>query len=263
MHIVVALKQVHDPNTPAVLLKIAKDGKALELPAGMSPIMNGYDANALEAGLALKEMHGGIVTVLSVGDESSKNCLRRAIGMGADKGVHISGPAGLACDSDATAKRLGAAIRKLPPVDLILCGRQASDTDAGQVLFLLAEDLELPAVSPIKHIHAAEAGSAIVERIADSGSQRLRVQLPAVLGVSNEINKPRPVPLKGVMLAKKAEIPTWSLTELGIEEPQPALILRRLSIEPQAETRAELIVAGSAHAAGRALADRLRQEGMI
>lgn len=263
MHIVVTVKQVFDPNTPPVLFKIGKDGTTLDLPAGMSQIMNGYDANALEAALALKDKHGSTVTVLSVGDQSSKNCLRRAIGMGADRGVHITGPTGLACDGALIATLLGAAIRKLGSVDLILCGRQASDTDAGQVPLLLAEELGVPAVTPVKRIHEADGHSAVVDRIGDGCTQRLRVQLPALFGVSNEINKPRPAPLKGVMLAKKAEIPTWTHSDLGIESPRPALTLRRLYIEPPVETRAEMVVAESARAAGRALADRLRQEGMI
>lgn len=263
MHIVATLKQVYDPNTPPVLLKIGKDGKTLELPAGMSQIMNGYDANAVEEALKLKEKHGGTVTVLSVGDDSSKSCLRRAIGMGADKAVHISGPTGLTGDSHSIAKLLSAAIRKLPPVDLILCGRQASDTDSGQVLLFLAEELGFPALSPVRRIHGIDGGLAIVDRIADGGSQRVRVSLPALFGISNEINKPRPASLKGVMLAKKAEIPSWTPAELGMEEPQPAMILRRLYIEPPAETRAELIAADSGRAAGKALADKLHQEGMI
>ena len=262
MHIVVTLKQVYDPNTPAVLLKIGKDGRTVELPAGMSQIMNGYDANAVEAALALKGRNGGTITVLSVGDESSKNGLRRAIGMGADKGVHIAGPTGLAADSAVVAALLAAAIRKLGPVDLILCGRQASDTDAGQVPFLLAEELGLPAVSPAKEIRAVEDGAVIVDRIADGSTQRLQASLPALIGVSNEINKPRPVPLKGVMLAKKAEIPTWVSADLAVDE-QPALALRRLYIVPPPEARAEMIAAETARAAGSALAERLHREGMI
>ena len=262
MHIVVTLKQVYDPNTPAVLLRIGKDGRTVELPAGMSQIMNGYDANAVEAALALKEKHGGAITVLSVGDESCKNALRRAIGMGADRGVHVAGPTGLAADSAIVAALLAAAVRKLGPVDLILCGRQASDTDAGQVPFLLAGELGLPAMSPVKEIRDVEAGAITIDRIADGCTQRLRALLPALLGVSNEINKPRPVPLKGVMLAKKAEIPTWTSADLAVDA-QPALALRRLYIEPPAETRAELIAAETARAAGGALAERLHREGMI
>lgn len=262
MQIVVTLKQVFDPNMPSVLLKIGKDGRTLELPAGMSQIMNGYDANAVEAALALKDKTRGSITVLSVGDETCKNALRRAIGMGADKGVHLAGPTGLSADSALVATLLAAAIRRLGPVDLILCGRQASDTDAGQVPFLLAEALGFPAVSPVKEIRGVESGAITVDRIGDGVTQRLRVELPALLGVSNEINKPRPVPLKGVMLAKKAEIPTWSAADLAIDT-VPALTLRRLYIEPPVETRAELIAADTARAAGGALAERLHREGLI
>src|SRR5262249_43255040 len=114
-----------------------------------------------------------------------------------------------------------------------------------------------------KHIHGVDGDSAIVDRIGDGCTQRLQVKLPALLGISNEINKPRPAPLKAVMLAKKAEIPTWTHGDLGIAAPQPAETLRRPFIEPPVETRAEMIVADSARAAGRALAERLRLEGMI
>ena len=263
MHIVVTVKPVVDPNTPPALFRIGNDGTTLELGAGISQIMNGCDANAVEAALALKEMHGGSITVLSVGGEPSKSCLRRAIGMGADRGVQIEGPGGLACDSALIAKLLGKAIRKLGPVNLILCGRQASDTDAGQVPLLLAEELKIAAASPIQRIHAVDEQAIVVDRIGDDCTQRLRVQFPAVLGISNELNKPRPAPLKGVMLAKKAEIPCWSQRDLGVEDLKPGLMLRRLFIEQPANKRAEFIVAESEQAAGSALADRLRMEGMI
>jgi electron transfer flavoprotein beta subunit len=262
VHFVVPLKQVFDPNTPPVQLRIGADGRSLELPSGASPIMNGYDANAVEAAIALKEKHGGTLTVLSAGDESCKNALRRALAMGADRAVHVAGPNGLAADSILVAALLAGAIRKLPPVDLILCGRAASDTDAGQVPLLLAVALDLPAVLPVRAI-SLEDGAATADRIAEGATQRLEVKLPALLCVSNEINKPRPTPLKGVMLAKKAEIPSWTAGDLGLDEARPALVLRRLSFPPVTETRAELIAAGNAAAAGIALANRLRQERMI
>jgi electron transfer flavoprotein beta subunit len=262
MHIIVALKQVFDPNTPIVQLRIGADGRSIELPSGMSPVLNGYDANAVEAAVALKEKHGGSVTALSVGDESCKSALRRAIGMGADRGVHIAGPVGLASDSIQVAALLAAAIRKLP-FDLILCGRQASDTDAAQVPLLLAAGLDVPGVVPVKAILQDGEKTLLVDRIADGATQKLRVVLPAVLGISNEINKPRTASLKGVMLAKKAEVPTWTAADLAIPEPEPGLVLRRVSIPAPPEGRAELIAAASGSAAGTALADRLRQEGMI
>ena len=263
MHVVVPLKQVFDPNTPIVQLRISADGRSLELPSGLSPVMNGYDANAVEAAIALKEKHGGSVTVLSVGNETSKNALRRAIGMGADRAVHIMGPVGLASDSTQVAALLTAAIRKLPPTELVLCGRQASDTDAGQVPLLLAAALGFASAVPVKSIVPDGNDGFVVERIADGITQRLRVPTPAVVGVSNEINKPRVASLKGVMQAKKAEIPTWTPEELGLADLEPSLTLLRVSFPKAPDTRAEVIEGASAPAAGAALADRLRQEGMI
>jgi electron transfer flavoprotein beta subunit len=263
MHIVVPLKQVFDPNTPMVQIRIGADERSLELPSGLGPVMNGYDANAVEAAISLKERHGGSVTVLSVGDEGAKHGLRRALGMGADCGIHIQGPAGLAADSAQVAALLTAAMRKLPAIELILCGRQASDTDAGQVPLLLAAHLGFASAVPIKSITPDGSDGFVVERIADGITQRLWLPRPAVVGVSNEINKPRVASLKGVMLAKKAEIPTWSAADLGLADTQPALILRRVSIPVARDIRAEVIAGASAPAAGAALADRLRQEGMI
>jgi electron transfer flavoprotein beta subunit len=263
MHVVVPLKQVFDPNTPIVQLRISADGRSLTLPSGMSPVMNGYDANAVEAAISLKEKHGGSVTVLSVGDETSKNAMRRAIGMGANRAVHIAGPVGLASDSAHVAALLTAAIRKLPSTELILCGRQASDTDAGQVPLLLAAALGFASAVPVKSVAPDGDDGFVVERIGDGITQRLRVPAPAVIGVSSEINKPRVASLKGVMLAKKAEIPTWTTEELGLVDAQPALILQRVSIPEAPDTRAEVITGASPPAAGAALADRLRKEGMI
>jgi electron transfer flavoprotein beta subunit len=263
MHIVVTLKQVHDPNTPPVLLKIGIDGKSLELPAGMTPILNGYDVNAVEEAIKIKEKLGGTVTVLSVGDESMKTHLRRAIAMGADSAVLVAGPTGLVGDSHVVATFLAAAIKKLPPTDLVLCGRQSSDTDAGQVPFILAEKLGIPTLSPIRHIPEIALASITVDRLADEGTQRVRAILPVLLGISGEINKPRAASLKGVMQSKKAEIPTWSQRDLNIEVLTPALTLRRLYIENETVAPAEIITAASVREAGRALADRLHQEGML
>jgi electron transfer flavoprotein beta subunit len=263
MHIIVPLKQVLDPNTPVVQLRIGAEGRSIELPSGMSPVMNGYDANAVEAAVALKEKHGGSVTALSVGDETSKNALRRAVSMGADRAIHIAGPTGLAADSVQVAALLAAAIRRLPQFDLILCGRQASDTDAGQVPQLLAAALDLPCVTPVKAIVSDGDSAILVDRIADGAIQKLRVELPAAFGVSNEINKPRTASLKGVMLAKKADVPTWTAADIGASDVESGLVLRRVTIPTPPQGRAELIAAASASAAGAALADRLRQEGMI
>src|SRR5262249_38910632 len=132
-------------------------GKRIVSPFGIPPVMNGYDANALEEALRLKEKLGGKVTALGLGDDSSRESLKRAIAMGADNAILINDPALLDADAAGTGKALAAAIRKIGAFDLILSGRQASDTDGGQVLHWVAQTLGLPSVSPVAKIESAEA----------------------------------------------------------------------------------------------------------
>lgn len=263
MHIVVTLKQVHDPNTSAERLVLGADGKSLTNPAGVSDVANGYDVNAVEEALKIREAVGGSVTVLGVGSEALKAHLRRAIAMGADKALHIEGAGGIDSDPAPVAALLAAAIRTLAPIDLVLCGRQSSDTDNGQVLFRLAEQLGLSAVSPVKRIVEVTLASVCVERLTDDGVQRIRSPLPVLLGISNEANKPRSPSLKGVMNSKKAEIPTVKPADVGVELPAPSMVLRRVYFPKVSTARAEMISAGDGAAAGRALADRLHEEGVI
>lgn len=261
MHIVVTLKQVHDPNIPASFMVVGRDGKSLALHSAASFVLNAYDANAVEEAIRIKEKHGGSVTVVSVGDNGSIGHIRRAIAMGADRGIHVEGPVGIDCDPQVTATLIHAALQKIEPADLVLCGRQASDTDAGQVPFLLAERLGIAAISPVSAIASVADNELVVDRIADGGLQRFKAALPLLLGVSNEINKPRAPGLKGVMQSKKAEVPSWTLADLGIDAPAPALRLEELALTEQPILEAEIIAAASAAEAGRALADRLKSEG--
>src|SRR5438445_12430382 len=150
MDIVVTIKQVPDPDIPPTHFKVDEAAKKVIPPAGVSPVMNGYDAHALEAALRLKEQLGGKVTVISLGGDSARDSLKRAIAMGADAAVHINDPALNEADSSITAHALAAAIKKLERFDLVLSGRQASDTDGGQVHLGVATLLGMAAVSPIQ-----------------------------------------------------------------------------------------------------------------
>lgn len=149
MKIIVTVKQVPDPDIPPTHFKVDEAARKVVQPSGVAPVMNGYDGNALEAALRLKEKHGGTVTVLTVGGAEARDTLKRAIAMGADSAVHVNDPALADADSATTATVLAAAIRKVGEYDLILAGRQASDTDAGQVPLGVAELLGLPSVAPV------------------------------------------------------------------------------------------------------------------
>jgi electron transfer flavoprotein beta subunit len=260
MHILVTMKQVHDANTPQEFLTPG-DGGNVEYHSATSFVLNAYDSNAIEEAIQIKEKVGGSVTVVIVGGGDSVAYIRRAIAMGADAGVHIAGPEGLKGDPMAIAALIAAAVAKLNPVDLVLCGRQASDTDGGQTHFYLAEALGMPAVSPVVAVSPANNGTLIVDRVGDGGVQRLSVSLPALLGVSNEINNPRAASLKGVMLSKKAVVPTWTTDDLEVSMPTAGSTLVAVNRVERPRLSAEIIAGASGSDMGRALADRLHEEG--
>src|SRR5215467_1657454 len=262
MDIVVTVKQVPDPDIPPTHFKIDEAAKKVVPPAGVAPVMNGYDANALEAALRLKEQLGGKVTVVSLGPDAARDTLKRAIAMGADAAIHVNDPALNEADSTTTALALAAAIKTIEHFDLVLSGRQASDTDGGQVHLGIAQHLGLPAVSPIQKIEEASDESVVAERIVEDGYQRLKIKLPALLGVSSEMNEPRYPPLKGIMAAGRAQIPVLTAADLGLGEASPKVQLRRLYVETR-EAKVELIQADSLEEAGKQLADKLREARLV
>lgn len=262
MDIVVTVKQVPDPDIPPTHFKVDEAAKKVIPPSGVAPVMNGYDANALEAALRLKEQLGGKVTVVSLGPDSARDTLKRAIAMGADAAIHVNDPALNDADAATTARALGAAISTLEHFDLVLSGRQASDTDGGQVHLGIAHFLHLPAVSPVQKIEVATDDAIFAERIVEDGYQRLKVGLPALLGVSSEMNEPRYPPLKGIMAAGRAQIPVLTAADLGLAEVAPRVELRRLYVETR-EAKVELIEAESLEEAGAMLADKLREARLV
>jgi electron transfer flavoprotein beta subunit len=262
MNIIVTVKQVPDPDVPPSHFKVDEAAKKVVPPAGVAPIMNGYDGNALEAALRLKEKHGGKVTVVTLGGSEARDVLKRALAMGADSAVLIDDPALRDGDSSVTAQALAAAIRKIGEYDLILSGRQASDTDAGQVHLGIAELLDLPSVIPAIAIEA-NGDTLNVNRMGEDGYEVVEVKLPAVVIVSSEIGEPRYPPLRGIMAAGRAQIPVWKAGDLGLDAvPAARTTLRRLFVE-QREARVELIEADSPEEAGVALANKLRDAKLI
>lgn len=262
LNIIVTAKQVPDPEIPPSHVELDPSATRIVSPFGVPPVINGYDANALEEALRLREKHGGKVTVVGLGDDSSRQSLRRAVAMGADSAVLLDDPGWSRADSAGVGRALAAAIRKLGDFDLILCGRQASDTDGGQVLHWIAEALNLPAVSPVTKIEDVDGHSITVHRLVEEGYQRLRVELPALLGISSEINEPRLPSLRGTMTAGRALVPAWKASDLGLEAFPPKVELRQLRIQLRT-SKAELIAGASGAEQGAALADKLRELGLI
>ncbi|MCC7106417.1 MAG: electron transfer flavoprotein subunit beta/FixA family protein [Chloroflexi bacterium] len=263
MKIVVTVKQVPDPDIPPSHFKVDEAAGRVVPPSGVAPVVNGYDLNALEAAIKLKESNGAEVVALSLGAAEARDALKRAIAMGATSAVLVSDPALANADSRATAQALASAIRKVGDVDLVMSGRQASDSDAGQVPLGIAELLGLPAVSPIRKLELTEAGVR-VERIVEDGYQVVEAPLPCVVAVSSEIGEPRYPPLKGIMAAGRAQIPVWSISDLGLDAANlaPRRIQQRLYVESR-EASVELVEADTPEEAGERLALKLREAKLI
>ena len=206
MNIFVLIKKVADPNLPQQFLSVSADGRAIELHPASQFTVNQYDLNAIEAAVVLKEQHGGAVTILTADDAGAESFVRRALSMGADRAIRVDIDDAVRRDPLALAEAIASAIRTVGVPDLILAGRQASDTDAGFVPHAVAVKLGLPSLSPVVSLSASGDGVVRAGKLADATVDEYEVALPAVLCVSNEINKPRMPSIKGVMQSKKVAI---------------------------------------------------------
>src|SRR2546425_5696838 len=142
MKVVVCVKQIPDPNTPGQLDPTTHLLKR----AGVEAVLDPGDEFGVEAGLQLAEKHGGEVTVISMGPERGLDAARKALAMGAAKGVLISDPALEGSDALTTARVLAAAIRR-EGFELVITATEATDGYSGIVPQAIAELLDVPAVT--------------------------------------------------------------------------------------------------------------------
>jgi electron transfer flavoprotein beta subunit len=265
MNIVVCVKQVLDPEMPTEKFKV-KDNQVIP-PEGIPPVLNPYDAQAVEAALRVKEKHGGKITAITVGTAECKEVVRRALAMGADEGIVLSDDVFLGSDSLATAYILAQAIQKIDAFDLVLCGREAADWSMGIVGPVIAERLNLPLITLAKNIEALDNNMVKVERVIPDGHQVFEVSLPAVITVSNEIGVARLPTGMGIVTAVRKEIPVWTHQDINAD---PSLFganakgseLLSLSI-PQRERECEIIGGETPEEAAGNLATKLRAAGVI
>ncbi len=213
MDIVVLIKQV--PNTTEVKLD-PKTGNLIR--EGLESIINPDDRHALETAMALREEHGGRVTVLSMGPPQAIDALSEALGMGADSAVLLSDRAFAGADTWATSFTLGKAVEKIATFDLVLCGRQAIDGDTAQIGPQVAEYLDLPQVTYVSRIEETTGETITVRRRLEDGYERIVCRLPALLTVIGEINRPR-YPDVGRLIAacrERAPIRIWNAADIGV-----------------------------------------------
>jgi electron transfer flavoprotein beta subunit len=216
MEIIVCVKKVLDPDLPPAKFTVDAEKNRVIPPEGIPFVINPYDAIAVEAAVKLKEAKGGRVTVITLGDKSADDIIRKALAMGADEGLILSDPSFEECDGFGTAHVLSRAIKKIGKYDLILCGRQAVDWDMGSVGPAVAEFLEIPVVTLAKGIQAGD-GKLTVERVTMNGYETFEVGLPALVTVSNEFGQARIPSGWGIIKAARKEIPVWTGKEIEVD----------------------------------------------
>ena len=208
MNIVVCVKHIPDPNAPVEIEdnRIKRDGAQSVLDPG--------DMYGIEAGLALKEALGGEVAVVSMGPDQAIEAVKRALSMGADRGVLISDDALAGADSLVTARVLAAAIRRAA-FDLVIAGVESTDGYTGTMPSSLAELLGVPQVTFARALTASDS-SITVERQTADGYHVIECSIPALVTVTAGANEPRYPSFKGIMAAKKKPLEHLTLGDLGV-----------------------------------------------
>ena len=266
MNMIVCVKQVIDPEAPPASFKIDSSSNKVVPPQGVSPVIDPYAEYAVEAALKLKDAIGGKITALSLGTNQLRDIVKKPLAMGADELVLLEDEAFDEGDSWSTAYALAMAIKKIGEYDIILCGREASDWNAGQVGSGIAEILGLPSITLVKKIDITD-GKAKLERATDEGYEVIEVSLPALFTISHEIGEPRYPTIKGIMAAKKKEPTIWKPADIGVEASQIGAAGRHTKLvklfQPVREGKCEIVEGESPEEAAVNLAAKLREAKIL
>jgi len=211
MKVVVCVKQIPDPNSTGQL-----DPQTHFLKReGVEVVMDPGDEFGVEAALQLVEKHGGEVTVVSMGPERGLDAVRKALAMGAAKGILISDEGLRGSDALTTAKVLAAAIKR-EGFDLVITATESTDGYTGVVPQAIAELLDVPAVTFAKSLEL-DGTTLKVKRQTEAGYDQVEATIPAVLSVTAGVNEPRYPSLKGIMGAKSKPLDRLTPGDLGLD----------------------------------------------
>jgi electron transfer flavoprotein beta subunit len=255
MKIVVAIKQVPARDSQ---LHIAPSGKWIE-DEDLSFEINEPDAYALEAGLQLKEKHGGEVIALCAGPARAAQTIREALAKGADRAIHIEEEDLGAYDPLAGAKLLAAALRPEAP-DLVLTGLQSDDLGYGQTGVILAELLGIPSATIVMEVEKQDGAIRVKRELENGWFQHVEMPLPALLTIQSGISKLRYATLMGIKKAKTKEIKRLTAAELGAS-PKASISLERIYV-PERTKRTQLFEGDPKQAAAQ-LVEKLKFEARV
>jgi len=266
MNMVVCIKQVIDPEAPPASFKIDSQSNQVIPPPGIAPVIDPYSEYALETALRIKDAEGGKITALCLGSGLVQEVVKKPLAMGADELILLEDDGFTDGDSYSTAYALAMAIKRIGEYDLIMCGRQASDWDNGQVGAGIAEILDLPSVTVVQKIESS-GNSVKVERVTDDGHEIIELPLPAVVTMTNISGEVRYPNIKGILAAKKKQPIVWKPADIGIEPSAIGSAGRQTQMvnlyQPVREGECQIISGDSPEEAAESLALKLREDKLV
>ena len=210
MKILVAVKRVIDYN---VQIRVKEDGSGINT-ENVKMSTNPPDDNAIEEAVKLKEA-GKVkeIVAVTVGEEKAQETVRKALAVGADRGIHIKAEGYI--EPLGIAKILKKVVEKEKP-DMVFLGKQAIDDDCNQTGQMLAAILNWPQGTFASKVNLKDKTIEIVREI-DEGLETLEINLPAVVTCDLRLNEPRFASLPNIMKAKKKPIDQMVAKDLGVD----------------------------------------------
>lgn len=200
---------------------------------GVEGALDPGDEPAIEVALQVIEAAKGEVTVISMGPDPAEAAVRKALSVGAHKGVLVSDGTLKGADTLVTAKVLSTAIL-LQEFDLVVTAVESTDGYTGTLPQALAEFLGIPALTFARKVEAGD-GTVKVERQTETGYEVVESPLPALVTVTAGAAQPRYPTLKGIMQAKQKPLEKMSIADLGLtdEEVQPTQQVAKVEDAPE------------------------------
>ena len=254
------MKQVFDLQQ----IRIKRDTREPVL-EGLPVLFGDMEKNALEEAIRIKEKHGAKVTALSVGSAKLKDTILEALAMGADEGCIVVDPACEGSDTGASALTLAKTIEKLSPFDLVLVGEGSADNYSGQIGSRIAEILNVPQITYVREL-SIEGNAITAVRDIEAALEVVKAQMPVVISVTSEINKPRRAPLAQILRASRKPLKSWTLKDLEIDSSRVGSAASAIQVvsnlAPQQERKGMIFEGDMDEAVGK-LVDALRKEGTL
>jgi electron transfer flavoprotein beta subunit len=231
--------------------------------AATEAVINPLDEYAIEQALRLKE--GGAVdevVYLSMGPDSASEALRRSLAMGGDGGVLVTDPALAGADEWGTARVLAAALDRLAP-EVTLMGMASDDARGSLVPGAVAAIRGVPLLAYGSDLRLTD-GAAQIRRLNPTGFDILEAPLPVVASVTDQVGEPRYASLKGIMAARRVELTTWGLADLGLDPADVASLTRVVGADPPPAKPAAQVISGvGPDEAATRIADWLAERKLI